>query len=459
MRHKNFIVVLTLFLTVLFSGVSQFTAVCQDVATVRAIQQFKKGNFEEVLPRFQSLLKKNPEDKLLHYYYGASRTETGHFSESDLAHLEKALEGNPPKKINFYLGIQHQAQNNWTKALKYYNQFQLKATAEERRQLETAEKIQQCFNEKNPYTLSEGEKMTEMTEMKEIEEPAVERRIQTNEISEIETVDDISLFERESFETTSSNVPIEFPVNSSITYYSTSNFKSEKALELFDETENLKNQLDFSLREMEELREEYRSSTDQSERQSIGAKILAFENEALELRNEISQLSAKINNLENNYWLNASRQEVEAFQAKSEQALTAREKKPKEMNQQAGSEITEVTIDPGLLLDDNERADFLEKEEKENELVYKIQIGAYSRGLPEYVKKLFNKLSFIRKIDNYTDEDGVVVYTTGNLQNMQDAIKMRDQVRQEGVKDAFVVPYFKGKRITLEEAKKLETGS
>jgi len=37
-------------------------------------------------------------------------------------------------------------------------------------------------------------------------------------------------------------------------------------------------------------------------------------------------------------------------------------------------------------------------------------------------------------------------------------VKMRDQVRQEGIKDAQVVPYFQGKRITLEQAKEIEAG-
>ena len=55
-------------------------------------------------------------------------------------------------------------------------------------------------------------------------------------------------------------------------------------------------------------------------------------------------------------------------------------------------------------------------------------------------------------------DKGVVVYTTGNLSTYEDAVKMQNQVRQEGVEDAFVVPYFNGKRITLKEAKEIEAG-
>ena len=75
--------------------------------------------------------------------------------------------------------------------------------------------------------------------------------------------------------------------------------------------------------------------------------------------------------------------------------------------------------------------------------------------MPSYKKRLFDKLSLIRKIEKYTDDKGVVVYTTGNLTNYEDAEKMKNQVKQEGIKDARIVPYLKGKRITLEQAKEL----
>ncbi len=64
----------------------------------------------------------------------------------------------------------------------------------------------------------------------------------------------------------------------------------------------------------------------------------------------------------------------------------------------------------------------------------------------------------IRTIENYTDEQGVVVYTTGNLSTLDLAVKMQSQVQQEGIKDAIIVPYFNGKRIPLEQAKKIEAG-
>ncbi|HSM48661.1 MAG TPA: hypothetical protein VK872_12650, partial [Draconibacterium sp.] len=93
---------------------------------------------------------------------------------------------------------------------------------------------------------------------------------------------------------------------------------------------------------------------------------------------------------------------------------------------------------------------------KSSGITYKIQIGAYSRGIPNNMKSVFSKISVIRKVENYTDEKGVVVYTTGNLTNYEDALVMQKQVQQEGIKDAIIAAYLNGKRIPLEQAKEIE---
>ncbi|HPB06119.1 MAG TPA: hypothetical protein PKX60_07760, partial [Prolixibacteraceae bacterium] len=90
-----------------------------------------------------------------------------------------------------------------------------------------------------------------------------------------------------------------------------------------------------------------------------------------------------------------------------------------------------------------------------NQVVFKIQIGKYNTQLPESTKKLFKKISVLRKIDQYTDENNYIVYTIGELTNIKDAVKLQNQIRQESVKDAFVIAIKDGKRIPLNEALKL----
>jgi hypothetical protein len=61
----------------------------------------------------------------------------------------------------------------------------------------------------------------------------------------------------------------------------------------------------------------------------------------------------------------------------------------------------------------------------------------------------------IRRIDEYTDAKGVTVYTVGELKSYEDALQMQSQVRMEGVKDAVVAAYLNGKRIPVNEARKI----
>jgi hypothetical protein len=210
---------------------------------------------------------------------------------------------------------------------------------------------------------------------------------------------------------------------------------------------------------MEKLRDEYRMANVASERETIGEKILSFENKTYQLKEEITNLLLQARNLENEYWQNAGAMEILRFQSIIRELAEENTYQPSIEKSAPEPADSALHIDTELLLGNTESSPILTEPEKQDELVYKIQIGAYSKGLPSYVAQKFKKLSLIRKIENYKDENGVVVYTTGNLKNFDDAVKMRNQVRQEGIEDAFVVPYFNGKRITLEQAKKIEAGS
>ena len=55
-------------------------------------------------------------------------------------------------------------------------------------------------------------------------------------------------------------------------------------------------------------------------------------------------------------------------------------------------------IDPSILLETTESSDLISSPAKQKEeLIYKVQIGAYSKAPPPYVEKMFKKLSFITK--------------------------------------------------------------
>lgn len=52
-------------------------------------------------------------------------------------------------------------------------------------------------------------------------------------------------------------------------------------------------------------------------------------------------------------------------------------------------------------------------------------------------------------------QKGTYRYTTGNFKNVKDAVKLQKEVRELGFKDAFIVAFNNGERISLQEAKEL----
>ena len=211
-------------------------------------------------------------------------------------------------------------------------------------------------------------------------------------------------------------------------------------------------ELENTINRANELRDKYILSSSRDEKDLIGQDILTLESESYRLKREMTQFFLQAKNYEEEYWQNAEPSEIADFQNELERTAKIMEGQVVQINDYQTDSAT--YINPDVLLGNTDR--MVPTEQKsENNVVYKVQIGAYSRGLPTYVKRLFDKLSLIRTIENYTDEKGIVVYTTGNLSNYDDAVEMMNQVRQEGVEDAYVVPYFKGKRITLKQANEL----
>jgi tetratricopeptide (TPR) repeat protein len=429
----------------------------------KAIQLFDKGNFADAEPLFKKILDEKPADFMVNYFYGACRTENNHFTNSDLDCLILANQEVSPININYYFGVQYHARSNWERALKFYNKYKSTASLSESEKQKISEKIQQCYDKINPY---------EEFIVDEPDEAILPGAIAGNQSieldstkTELENKDSLianeALIIATSVDSAETEIVTELPkgesiifnVNSEITYLYTSQFKTEDGLELFVKGDSLQKVLDFSLEEVNKLREEYSSAKTREEKNYIGEKILTYENDTYQLKNDAPKFLIQAKRVENEYWENATPEEIEKF--KTESTLISEQNKIETVTTDSMIVDTTTFIDPNILFGGTENIPST-NELNENDLIYKIQIGAFSRGVPSYKKRLFDKLSLIRKIEKYTDEKGVVVYTTGNLTNYDDAVKMKNQVKQEGIKDARIVPYLKGKRITLEQAIELQ---
>ena len=449
-------------------------AASQENQLVQAIKYFDQNNFQEAEKILGELIIEKPDNLMINYFYGACRTENRHYGQKEVLYLLKGSVGESPLKTDYYLAVQYHAQNRWDDALLYYKMFKVECTDEEAIELKLPEKIQQCTDKINPFVNSEEE-----NEDNEDVAPAPIERPEGDTIAvyantvypEADTISTVSITQEDSTVLDSLPLisppeqaspektkpkpqpePIEFAINGQLTYIDTSNFRTNEGLEAFLGWRESQQKLDSLISEIDHWRSEYAEAKTTSRRNELGQNILEAENSQLALQKQSKQLLNTARSAESNYWNSMPEDELLAFSNEiSKQATVLKDEK-----EETQSTIDTLVIPVEVFEDIAPVAPPVSQEENSDDLIYKIQIGAYSRGLPNYVKKQFDKLSYIRKIENYTDDRGVVVYTTGNLTNLEDAVKMQNQVRQEGIEDAFVVPYFNGKRITLSEAKKLE---
>lgn len=455
----------------MFASISIF-ANEQDNTLVKAIKLFDQQQYKEAEILLKDLLDKNPDHLMVNYFYGACRTENQQYGQKEITYLLKGSTGESPLKTDYYLGIQYQAQNRWEDAIRHYKTFQNQVSENEQADLNLPKKIKQCEEHINPYTPyveeetgiaplprpeEEQAKIDESANIRAglvYAEVGYDSTLIDSTTTDSTTID--SLIQPEDLEET---IPekaklerIDFTINGEMTYIDTSNFQTDEGLQNYLKWEKSASELDSLKALMDNWRTSYAKATTTSQRDQLGNKIIAGENELFSLQKETRELNTLAIKAEDDYWSAQSESNRIAF-SRQLLELARYYSKPQQTE--------EIPIDTALIIP-QETAQSVPaatppKEENNQEgLVYKIQIGAYSRGLPSYIKKLYDKLSYIRKIENYTDDRGVVVYTTGNLTNYDDAVKMQNQVRQEGIEDAFVVPYFNGKRITLNEAKKLE---
>lgn len=79
-------------------------------------------------------------------------------------------------------------------------------------------------------------------------------------------------------------------------------------------------------------------------------------------------------------------------------------------------------------------------------LVFKVQIGAFKTPLPN------NTFKGLSPVIGQTTPNGYIRYMAGNFEQYQSANAVKNDLRNLGYNDAFVVAYYNGQRITLSEA-------
>jgi hypothetical protein len=84
--------------------------------------------------------------------------------------------------------------------------------------------------------------------------------------------------------------------------------------------------------------------------------------------------------------------------------------------------------------------------EKIQGLFFTVQVGVYSKPVAAAL------LQNVNPLNSELTETNKIRYTSGQFKTMADAVTKRDDIRTQGIVDAFITAYYNGKRISLSEA-------
>lgn len=79
-------------------------------------------------------------------------------------------------------------------------------------------------------------------------------------------------------------------------------------------------------------------------------------------------------------------------------------------------------------------------------LVFRVQIGAFKAPVPN------NAFGGLTPVNGETTPNGYIRYTAGNFDKFEDANAVKNDLRNLGYQDAFVVGFYEGRRISINEA-------
>jgi len=86
-----------------------------------------------------------------------------------------------------------------------------------------------------------------------------------------------------------------------------------------------------------------------------------------------------------------------------------------------------------------------------NEVVFRVQVGAYKAPINPKTTPLIKELESYG-VQYTTTSTGLLIYTIGNLKTKAEADELNVKVKEVGIKDAYVVAFKDGKRISIQEA-------
>ncbi len=434
-----------------------------------AVKLFEDEQYSEALPHFIELNRLYPGEAIFQYYYGVCLIETGRYGGKARTLLLQSTSGNVPDNAYFYIGKNYHALSDFENAEIYYTRFDNYARRRSKRAVNFKDVVKLMEQNINPFEIKSTQLATEETAKNQTDDTAtpnddlseVKDSVQQNE--PLGKAPETTEFQEQIIPEALKEKNINFILSPEIRYMKVNQFKTPKGKETFIKAWNKSLELENAINILNALRKEYREESDNNKQQNIAQQMLELELSSIQIKAESDENYLLARTLEMEFWQDAPanalttlKRENDSIQSAIHLPSVISASESNTIYEGEDSEETEeIEEDEKYIEDERVQHEEVNEAVQTNNIIYKVQVGAYSRGLPDYIDRLYAKIAVLRRIDNYTTDKGVVVYTIGELVNFDDAVKLQQQIRQEGIKDAFVVAFNNGKRITLSEAKEI----
>jgi tetratricopeptide (TPR) repeat protein len=405
-----------------------------------AVEYFKKGNYEKALPIFARLFKNSPDNPMYNYYYGITLLKNNYYETAAREALLNALVDNAPSNVDFYLGNYFHALGNWQEAMDFYVRY--KGSSQERKTLELDKYVALCRNKINPFIVNPDREKVVFLDTMKTPVPQPDQK----------------------------NFPIpgalrsewfNFQVNSQLTYHKIDDFRSEAAKILFTKAWLVSGRNDSLVSATDSLRKVHEATSDVVTRIALVKSIVDAEQQSYQLLHDRDKYFEQARAKESAYWDIANGNIVTEFikeNASRERAhdslVNASKINENKKEEAKAAALAAATVPPEV------RKELEKPKPAVNEnMIFKVQIGSFLNGrVTPAFKTLYNKLSKLHKIDEYVDAKKYKIFTVGSFMNYEDATTLKNQLKIEGVKGAFVVAYKNGVKIPVTDVEKNQPG-
>jgi hypothetical protein len=420
-----------------YSLQAQDTTLTREELRVMASESFAKSDYTSASVYYKRLLDYYPKDPYYHFYLGACKEEAGEELAEATRLLEFASLRFSPQEVYYYLGAAYQKQAEFQKAMVAYNRYLDKGTKKDIAHRQVELRIKEC---------KAGQKLI-------TKEPVVQPAIALPEKIDTskETIVKQEVKPKEAIKIEREKTVI-FPPKTTA--------DESGYMEMLNEAMRIQMKSDSLVREAEQLRREIAESTDWTQKKKTLAEINILQTEADNLQNNANAIYSKARGLELKF-VHASYQ---AKNSKTDTISNDQHSKDMQINfaktESSRTELKQTEFPKVKLLHEFEVLNTSPYSASNPipvdtishaGICYKIQVGVFSKPVDYQQFRGLSPLSAEKIIEN-----GFTRYYAGIFSNIKETELSLEKVRNYGFREAFIVSFYNGKKISLIRAREIE---